>query len=243
MTAVPQYLTACPTVTRPAPRRGARAESTAQADLAAVHADVAEVHADSLDLPLGDETWTVLYTRSRREKQVGRACERLQVRYYLPLRDHRTGTLRRRVYRMPLFPSYVFACVTPEWQGALLETGAIARVIPVPRPERLLAELRQIRTALATGADLVPVPALDRGMWVRVTNGLFAGIEGLVAGRRFRRGRARLVLNVSFLGRGAAVEIDARDVEPVCDPGRAATIGIAAGLDADASAHRHGEAT
>ncbi len=237
MTAVPQYPTAYPMVARPAPGQGACAEDPEP------QADRETAPIDSLDLPLDGESWAVLYTRSRREKQVGRACERLHVRHYLPLRDHRTGTLRRRVHQVPLFASYVFACLTPEWRVALLETGAIARMIPVTRPERLLAELRQIRAALATGADLVPSPALERGMRVRVTSGPLAGIEGLVAGRWFRRGRARLVLNVSVLGRGAAVEIDARDVEPVCDPRRHAATSMAAGLDVDASAHRYARAT
>lgn len=181
-----------------------------------------------LDLPLGGEPWTALYTLSRREKQVARACTRLGVRHYLPLNDRRPSP-GSRVYAVPLFPSYVFACLAPAKRVALLETGAIARVIRIDRPAELLEELRQIRTAITAGADLVPGLALDRGMRVRVNGGPLAGVEGLVADRRRRAGRLKLVLNVTFLGRSAAAEIDACDVEPAPDP---------RGWDAGGNPHR-----
>ncbi len=210
--------------------------------------DPAAAHTDSLDPPAAGECWSALYTRSRREKQVARACLHHRVRHYLPLREHRTGTVRCRVYQVPLFPSYVFACLAPLTRVALLETGAVVRVIQVPRPRLLLEELRQIRAALASGADLVPGRALERGMRVRVINGLLRGIEGLVADRWFRRGRARLVLNVTFLGRGAAVEIDARDVEPIDTPAHGdgaagAVAGAMDGFHVSARADRYARVT
>ena len=69
-----------------------------------------------------------------------------------------------------------------------------------------------MRIALDTGAD-------RRGEWVRVFRGPLAGVQGLVVDlRRRRRRRERLVLNVSLLGRAAAVEVDLDHVRRI-DPG------------------------
>ena len=114
---------------------------------------------------------------------------------------------------MPLFPGYVFVCCAPSLRDLVLESGSIARMIAVLYPAPLLAELEQVRAALAAGVDLAAGPALARGMCVRVASGLLGGIVGRVAG--VRRDRVRLVLNVTLLGRGAEVEVDADTVVPV----------------------------
>jgi hypothetical protein len=51
------------------------------------------------------------------------------------------------------------------------------------------------------------------------------GVVGLIADRRIRRSRLRLVLNVTMLGRGAEVNIDAADVELVSAPTNSAVAG------------------
>jgi hypothetical protein len=170
---------------------------------------------DPLLPPGADERWTVLHTRSRREKQVARICAFFGVRHYLPLRERWTGTSRRRLYAVPIFPSYVFACLTSRTRFEILRTGTIANLIPVAHPRTLLAELQEVRTALAAGAALAPGPALPRGARVRVVRGPLAGVEGCVQDARRRRGRERLVLNVSILGQSAIVEIDPWDLERV----------------------------
>ncbi len=192
---------------------------------------------DPLAPPASGEGWWVLQTRSRCEKKLARACARLGVRHYLPLRPPRRrmraglAGLRRGPApsgdpRVPLFPGYVFACCAPSLRDLLLESGAIARMIAVLNPAPLLAELEQIRAALAAGVDLAAGPALARGMCVRVASGLLCGVEGRVAG--VRRDRVRLVLNVTLLGRSAEVEVDADTVVPVGAPVGAPVGGAAA---------------
>jgi transcription antitermination factor NusG len=163
----------------------------------------------------GGERWAVLYTYSRREKRVARACDYLGVRYYLPLHESHTGTVRRRMSRVPLFPGYVFACVDSQTRTEILQTGAVVRVIRVLHPDALLLELRQIRAALDASVDLIPGIALERGDRVRVVCGPMVGVEGLVVRRRRRRKRERLILNVSILGQSVGTEVDLCDVERV----------------------------
>lgn len=208
---------------------------------------------DPLAPPASGEGWWVLQTRSRCEKKLARACARLGVRHYLPLRPPRRrmraglAELRRGPTtsgdpRVPLFPGYVFACCAPWLRDLLLESGAIARMIAVLNPASLLAELEQVRAALAAGVDLAAGPALARGVCVRVASGLLCGVEGRVAG--VRRDRVRLVLNVTLLGRGAEVEVDADTVVPVGGAAGGAAGGLAGGVAAErALSHGDGSST
>jgi transcription antitermination factor NusG len=175
---------------------------------------------DVLD-PAGDgERWTVLYTHSNCERLLQRACDRSAIRHYLPIVEQWSGPDRaRRRAAAPLFPSYVFACLSHAQRLHVLEVGHVARVIPVAHPDLLLAELRQIREAIAGGGTLSVGPALERGAWVRVVHGPLAGVVGRVEGLRRRKRRHRLVMNVSMLGRGVSTEVDASEVERVEVPG------------------------
>jgi len=179
---------------------------------------------DPLRLPGLGESWWVLYTRSRREKQIARACESIGIRHYLPLCEGRPGSAWGPRGQVPLFPGYVFVCPTRGGYGDLLRTGSVVRGLAVSRPEVLVGELRSIRAACEAGVYPMQRTALIRGRRVRVVGGPLVGVTGLVADRRMRGQRLHLVLNVTLLGQGAMVELDATDVEPVGgwqDPGGA----------------------
>jgi hypothetical protein len=107
------------------------------------------------------ESWIVLYTA--RAAAAARACDYVGARHYLPLHEHSTGRdPRGRRYLTPLFPSYLFACLTHWTQLDVLATSPIVRVIPVWHPHLLLAELSQIRRALEGGADITVGPCWPR---------------------------------------------------------------------------------
>jgi transcription antitermination factor NusG len=169
-----------------------------------------------------DESLSVLFTHSRCEKRVARACERLEIPLYLPLREGRRMKRGER-FTLPLFPGYVFVSLSARSRRGLREVVRVVRVLPVPRPEELLTELRQIDRALAVKPNLSAAPALARGRRVEVVGGPFAGVVGVIADRRVRRSRLHLVLNVTMLGQSAVVQIDAGDVELL--PGPPAVVG------------------
>ena len=175
---------------------------------------------DVLDPASDGERWTVLYTHSHCERLLQRACDRSAIRHYLPIVEQWSGPdhARRRAIA-PLFPSYLFACLSHTKRLEILQVGHVARLIPVAHPGLLLAELRQIRDAIAVGGPLVVGPAIERGAWVRVVHGPLAGVIGRVEGLRRRKRRHRLVMNVSVLGRGVSTEVDASEVERVEVPG------------------------
>jgi len=160
-----------------------------------------------------DGRWWVAHTRPRCEKAFAWDLIRRSIGYFLPLarRVRMSGGRKRRVL-MPLFPSYVFFCGREEDRYAAMTTNRVCQTIEVADQSRLAEELTAIETALAGQADLDLYPFAAAGQRCRVTAGPFQGVEGVVV-QRSRQ--ARLVLQVTILGQGACLEIDADVLEPV----------------------------
>ncbi|WP_233579190.1 transcription termination/antitermination protein NusG [Tautonia sociabilis] len=79
---------------------------------------------------------------------------------------------------------------------------------------RLRGELIQIHRMLSSGLPVVPEPEYPVGSRVRILEGPLKNLVGTV----IRRGnRDHFVAVVHFLGRGATVELQGWQVEPVPD--------------------------
>jgi transcription antitermination factor NusG len=159
--------------------------------------------------------WWIAHTRSRFEKAFAWDLIAREVPYFLPMIERVTVSGGRKRRQMaPLFPSYVFFCGCEDQRLAALMTNRLCQVIPVPDQQTLTTELTAIERALSSKAQLDPYPFAAVGRRCRVTAGPFQGCEGVVV----RRDQvARLVLQVSILGAGAALEIDSSLLEPVGD--------------------------
>lgn len=157
--------------------------------------------------------WRVGHTKARFEKAFAWDLLRRDIAYFLPLltRVRVSGGKKRRVL-MPVFPSYVFFCGGDDARLAALTTNRLCQVIEVADQRQIVAELAAVQQALAGEAELDPYPFAAAGRRCRVTAGPFQGLEGIVASRA---NVTRLVLQVSILGQGAAMEIDADLLEPV----------------------------
>jgi hypothetical protein len=136
---------------------------------------------------------------------------------------------RRICTFVPMFSGYVFLYGSQEERVRSLTTNRISRVLEVPDPDRLVADLRQVRQLLAAKVPLTIESRLAAGDRVRVRHGPMEGIEGTVVARR---GRLRLLVSVNFLQQGASVEIDDFMLEPLDWHGarkRRASLGHAVG--------------
>ncbi len=163
--------------------------------------------------PCCESQWCCLYTRPRHEKKVARACERLDVGVYLPLRRvTRRYSSGKKVYWLPLFPGYVFCRPTPGKRVELSGNERVLTVIDVPDQERFVDELRQIYRALKVSAELDTVPYLAAGREVEIVRGPFKGIKGVI---EQTKGRFRLMLIATMMNRSVPLEVDIGDVEPL----------------------------
>lgn len=156
--------------------------------------------------------WLVFYTLARREKDLMRKLEAVQIPFYGPMirrRLHSAGGKTRSSY-VPLFPGYVFSRVDDEQRRAALATNTIARWIPVVDERMLVTDLRAIRLLIDSDQPLTPEARLEPGQPVRVRSGPLKGLEGVVIRRR---GEERLLVAVQFLNQGASIELEDIDLE------------------------------
>lgn len=159
------------------------------------------------------ERWHVLRTLSRQEKAIDRTLRSAGYRVFLPLVQHvRIYGHRKRTVAAPLFPGYVFLWGPLDAAYFATESGRVAQIIKVANQARLEHELAQIRLAIQGEAQLDPYPFLRVGRHVRVTQGAFKGVEGLIDERR---SPDRLILVIDALGRATCMEIDASILAPI----------------------------
>ena len=160
-----------------------------------------------------DCRWVCLHTRPKREKKLYDACQDLGVNAYLPLRvSVKTYAKSRAMSRVPYFSGYVFVCGSPFNLSDLFCSGHVANVLEPDNQEKLVRDLRQVEQALQVSQGLETYPYIKRGRRVRIKRGPFRGVEGIVSKRR---SKFRVVLNVDFIQKALAVEVDADAVEPV----------------------------
>jgi transcription antitermination factor NusG len=140
-------------------------------------------------------------------------CTSQSIEYYLPLREELKVYQRRKVQvEKPVFPGYVFVGYTEEQRVLMLKSNLIVRVLEVDDQGLFLHELEQIRRALLVDTTLGACAAFTEGLPVRIIDGSFRGIEGIV---HSVRGATRVVLNVDMIGQGVAVEVETDYLEPL----------------------------
>ena len=86
------------------------------------------------------------------------------------------------------------------------------RIIDVPDPDCLVDDLQRLHRLILADAPLTIESRLTAGDQVRVRSGVFQGIDGRVLERR---GKARLLVAIDFLQKGASVELDDCILEPI----------------------------
>ena len=168
---------------------------------------------ETLAEPGPDRAWWAVYTKSRQEKVFSQHLSAHQVPHYLPLVKKTYVSCGRRFSAdVPLFSGYVFMLSSEAERVCGLTSNRVSRMIPVHDPARLQAELATILRLIGSGAPLTVEQRLAPGNRVRVRRGAMAGMEGTVL---VRRGRTRLIVNVTILQQGVSVEIDDFNLEPI----------------------------
>ncbi len=156
--------------------------------------------------------WWALYTLARREKDLVRRLRAMEIPHYGPMIQRRTRSAggRVRTSYVPLFSGYVFLRGTEEQRAKSVVTGCVSRCLEVPHGEELAQDLQQIHRLIESQAPLSPEARIEPGNRVRIRSGSLTGLEGTVIRRR---GSDRLLVVVTFLQRGASVQLDDYRVE------------------------------
>ena len=158
------------------------------------------------------QPWWVAQVRSRQEKMLSRELRRLEVPFFLPLREQKVVRRgRQQVSFPPLFPGYLFFKGNGSERMRAIATGFVSRTIHVLDQEQIGMELRQIGELGRLGLPLVPHPYLGPGDLISVVSGPFHGYRGHVLRAK---GLTRLIISIELLRKSIRVEFDREALVP-----------------------------
>jgi transcription antitermination factor NusG len=160
-----------------------------------------------------DQHWYAVCTMPQHEKSVVKQLAVRDVESFLPTYETvRVWKNRQRMKLiLPLFPTYLFAHITPRERGKVLQSPGVIQIVgnareSIPLPD---AEIEFLRCGLSR--QLVePYCDLVIGERVRVKSGLMQGVEGMLVRRA---GNLRFVLTIALINQSAAIQVDAGDIE------------------------------
>lgn len=175
----------------------------------------------TLPLDYIERRWYAAYTCANHEKRVGLQLEERGVEHFVPLYESVRRWKDRRVrLELPLFPGYVFVRLALQDRLRVLQVPSVARLVgfnglPAPLADE---EVERLRLALTQGVRAEPHPYVKVGRRMRITKGPLAGCEGVLVRKK---SNLRVVLSVDLIQRSVMVDVDAAEVEPLFDSGKA----------------------
>nr|WP_223151733.1 UpxY family transcription antiterminator [Chitinophaga qingshengii] len=165
--------------------------------------------------PEKNKRWFVAYTLPRTEKKVHSILNNMGVESFLPLqKEVRVWKDRRKKLEVPMFPNYIFVHSVPGDRYGILKIREVVRYISFEgKPATVSSELIEaLRRVIDSQPEVTGDPIYISGMAVRVEDGPFAGIEGLMIRKN---GRSRLVIEIQVLQRNVSIDISSHIVVPI----------------------------
>lgn len=160
--------------------------------------------------------WYALYCRSNTEKLVGLKLADAGIDSYYP---HIVvpATHARRATERKFFPGYLFARFEMEHHRPVSQIHQVVRIIgyddrPVAIPDCEVEAVRLMVDAPPKIARTIePHPyVVGAGDRVTVMRGPLAGLEGYVV---YAKGKARVIVSVTMLGRSVSTEVDVHSLK------------------------------
>jgi transcription antitermination factor NusG len=161
--------------------------------------------------------WHVLHVISNHEKRVVQHLAVRSVEHYLPLYSERVKwTDRIAVVERPLFSGYVFARISQQNRRSVISIPGVLHLLGQEERDMVsCAELDRIRSGLASGLLLRPHGLVAVGTQVRVRDGVFAGVEGVV--REMRR-QCRVIISLAAVHLSFSLEVELGNLEVLKTP-------------------------
>ncbi len=159
--------------------------------------------------------WYALYTRANQERHVADRLDQRGIQFYLPLyKTIRRRTDRRVTLSLPLFPGYLFVHIPLAQRLRVLEVENVVRLVGTQTHPSVLPdqEIDLLRRGLSGQVYAEPSRYLTTGCRVRVVNGPFEGVEGILLGRKRS---SRVVISIEAIMRSFAVEVNQCDLEHI----------------------------
>ncbi len=129
-------------------------------------------------MPAPGTRWLAIYTKPRFEQRVANYCSERGCRIFLPTyQSWRQWSDRRKLLRLPLFPSYVFANVNAEEQRRVMQAPGFLWFVKSRQGlvEVDAEELHAVERLLESGLSFDPLPEVHVGDEVEITSGALKG--------------------------------------------------------------------
>jgi transcription antitermination factor NusG len=156
--------------------------------------------------------WSVAYTSANHEKRVAEQLVQRSVEHFLPTYESvRRWKDRRTKLQLPLFPGYVFVCLSLCDRIKVLQVPGVAWLVGFNGQPAVVAdqEIEALRSSTATHLGVQPHPYLKVGHRVKIRRGILAGVEGILVRRK---NALRVVLSIDLIMRSVSIEVDASDL-------------------------------
>ena len=160
------------------------------------------------------DPWHVLHVSTNQEKKVAKHLSVRALENYLPVYTERSRwTDRTVVVERPLFKGYVFVRFSPHNRVAVISTPGVIRLLGDGRGDVVSPEeIKRIHDGLAQGYLLRPHPNVSVGTPVRVRNGIFEGVEGVVTDLRER---CKVIIALSAVKQYFSLELNLGEIEVI----------------------------
>jgi transcription antitermination factor NusG len=159
--------------------------------------------------------WYAVYTLPQNEKSASAHLALRDIESYLPTYEMvRKWRNRQRVtLLLPLFPSYLFVCISRSERARVLASPGVVRIVGTRRESIPIADdiIEFLRSELCLGRA-EPYRELVVGERVRIRDGSMRGVEGTLVRKN---NKLRFILSVEMIQRHISIEIDASSLEPV----------------------------
>lgn len=158
-------------------------------------------------MSLTEKKWFVLYTKPKHELKAAIQIENLGVEYYLPtVTIVKRWSDRKKKIDEPIFKGYIFIYADEKERIKSMAFKEIVRCIsflgkPAVVPDW---EIQNLKTFLQHSKDLVVTDLITAGTKVRIVDGLFKDVTGIVSSIN---GENYLSVSVDMLHRSVSVKL------------------------------------
>ena len=161
------------------------------------------------------KSWVAVYTKQHHEKRVAEYLTDQTLDCYLPLytSKRKWSNHRTAIIEMPLFPTYLFARISPRMRSRVLRTPGVIGIVGRGSADDAVSDGEM--EALRTGLHLRnPEPhGFAVGETVRIVTGPLEGIQGTVIKYK---SSFRVVITVPMIQQSVSVEAETSELEPAC---------------------------
>jgi len=165
--------------------------------------------------------WYAIYTKSRHERKANTGLIQKKITTFLPeVQVWSSRKDRKKKISVPLFPGYLFfetPTLDNETRLAVLKTSGVVRILGKKENSEPLAvpdeKIEAIRRFTKNDIQIFNLQAPQVGEAVRIIDGPFSGIEGVIISRDSQKDL--FVLNIEILHRAVAVEMEGFQIEKI----------------------------